>query len=425
MEVGQRGKFHYAWLILAGCCILQGASLGLVNNCAGVFFSPVCEELGFEMGELTFYRTLYALSSAAAMPVVAWLLLRADVRAVIGAAAVVYGASTAAMGLSSELWQWYAAGIFQGFSSSFLCTLPAPILLGNWFKKNTGTVIGIAAVFSGFMGMLGSAGFGFAIPAIGWRASYLLQGLLAAGLILPVAILILRYRPEDMGLHAYGEDPEEERKNQVQEQKAAAREKSQETHAGLSVLFRQPVFYMSILIYASSCAGAYLNSFLPGRGMEAGMTLSMAAMLTSLALFGNMFSKLFLGRLCDVCGVVLVFAAAAFAAAAGHLLLLSSLPAVIMTGACIYGITMPLSTVLLPLFGRIFWNGDAYGTAFSYVSMAGTLLASPFNMLFGQFYDMTGSYRMTIIVSGCLVLLTFLLVCAAGRGELRPRRQGR
>ena len=59
MEVGQRGKFHYAWLILAGCCILQGASLGLVNNCAGVFFSPVCEELGFEMGELTFYRTLY------------------------------------------------------------------------------------------------------------------------------------------------------------------------------------------------------------------------------------------------------------------------------------------------------------------------------------------------------------------------------
>ena len=123
--------------------------------------------------------------------------------------------------------------------------------------------------------------------------------------------------------------------------------------------------------------------------------------------------------------MVLVFAAAAFAAAAGHLLLLSSLPAVIMTGACIYGITMPLSTVLLPLFGRIFWKGDAYGTAFSYVSMAGTLLASPFNMLFGQFYDMTGSYRMTIIVSGCLVLLTFLLVCAAGRGELRPRRQGR
>ena len=56
METKQ--KFHYAWIILAGCCILQGASLGLVNNCAGVFFSPVCEDLGFEMGQLTFYRTL-------------------------------------------------------------------------------------------------------------------------------------------------------------------------------------------------------------------------------------------------------------------------------------------------------------------------------------------------------------------------------
>ena len=36
----KKNRLHYAWFILAGCCILQGATLGLINNCAGVFYSP-------------------------------------------------------------------------------------------------------------------------------------------------------------------------------------------------------------------------------------------------------------------------------------------------------------------------------------------------------------------------------------------------
>ena len=47
----KKNRLHYAWFILAGCCILQGATLGLINNCAGVFYSPICKELGFEMGK--------------------------------------------------------------------------------------------------------------------------------------------------------------------------------------------------------------------------------------------------------------------------------------------------------------------------------------------------------------------------------------
>lgn len=124
-------KLHYAWLILAGCCILQGASLGLINNCAGVFYSPVCEELGFEMGGFAFYKTLFSISSALALPFVAKSFRKMDVRLVISAAAVVFGGCNVAMGTFHRLWQWYAAGLIQGAASSFLCMLPAPILLGN------------------------------------------------------------------------------------------------------------------------------------------------------------------------------------------------------------------------------------------------------------------------------------------------------
>ena len=61
MEKGRK-KIHYAWFHPAGCCIMQGASLGLINNCSGVFYSPVCQDLGFEMGKFTLYRMLYSIS---------------------------------------------------------------------------------------------------------------------------------------------------------------------------------------------------------------------------------------------------------------------------------------------------------------------------------------------------------------------------
>lgn len=166
MEKGRK-KIHYAWFILAGCCIMQGASLGLINNCSGVFYSPVCQDLGFEMGKFTLYRMLYSISSALVLPFVAKSFQKLDVRAVISAAAVVFGVSNMAMGTFTELWQWYAAGMIQGIASSFLCMIAAPILLNNWFHKKAGMAVGISAAFSGLMGMMGSSALGFMIPALG------------------------------------------------------------------------------------------------------------------------------------------------------------------------------------------------------------------------------------------------------------------
>ena len=53
--------------------MMQGAGLGLISNCAGVFFSPVCNDLGFEMGKFTLFKTLSTVSQALALPYVAKL----------------------------------------------------------------------------------------------------------------------------------------------------------------------------------------------------------------------------------------------------------------------------------------------------------------------------------------------------------------
>ena len=101
-------------------------------------------------------------------------------------------------------------------------------------------------------------------------------------------------------------------------------------------------------------------------------------------------------------------------------LLLTGISWAIPAGALLYGVTLPMSSVMVPLFCRLYWKGDAYGEAFSYISMAGMLLSSPFNALFGRLYDMTGGYGLTILVSLGLMALAFVLVLLpgkAGKGE--------
>ena len=406
--MGKKQKIHYAWFILAGCCILQGASLGLINNCAGVFYSPVCQDLGFEMGKFTTYRMLFSVSSALVLPLVAKSFRKLDVRLVISAAAVVFGVCNVAMGTFHELWQWYAAGTIQGIASSFLCMVPAPILLANWFHKKTGTAVGISAAFSGLMGMIGSSALGITIPALGWRASYVIVGIASMAMILPVSVFVLRYRPEDKNMKAYGAE-EEERETEGSERTGAP------AGLGLAELLRQPVFYVALFAYACSIAGSYLNMFLTSCGLASGLPMAMAAMMTTLALLGNMSSKLVLGRSSDKYGVIRTFEVSVLISEAGHFLLFLGMSGSVMAGAFLFGITPPFSSVLLPLFCKMFWKGEEYGTAYSYVSMFGTLLASPFNTLFGKFYDMTGTYHLTIGVSGFLVFLVFVLVWAGGR----------
>ena len=394
-------KMHYAWLILIACCMMQGAGLGLVSNCAGVFFSPVCNDLGFEMGKFTLFRTLFTMAQALTMPYVAKLFRQKDVRVIVSVATVIMGGISILQGTFTSLWQFYVFGIIQGCAAAFIGVIPAPILLGNWFYKNTGTAVGISAAFSGLVGMIGSSALGVLIPAYGWRTSYMIIGVAVMVLILPFSLFVLRYKPEDKGMLPYGAD--ESYVAKADAKGAAKKEK-------FSDFAKQPIFYISLTAYACSIISSYLNSFLPSCGLEAGLPMATAALLTSLALCGNMTTKLFLGKLCDSFGVIKIFIMSILVAIAGHGLIFIGSTAPMMVGALLYGITMPLSTVLMPLFCRLFWKGDTYASAYSYVSMFGMLISAPFNTLFGTMYDKTGDYNLTIISSTAFVVVVLVMV---------------
>ena len=70
MQCSKSRSGRKAWIVLLGCCLLQGGSLGLVQNSMGVFFSAVSADLGFSLGGISLYRTICGLSSCLLLPFV-------------------------------------------------------------------------------------------------------------------------------------------------------------------------------------------------------------------------------------------------------------------------------------------------------------------------------------------------------------------
>ena len=61
-------KVHHCWWIMISCCIIMACGLGLLFNCAGIFFEPVGASLGVGRGPISFYLTLLTISMTLTLP---------------------------------------------------------------------------------------------------------------------------------------------------------------------------------------------------------------------------------------------------------------------------------------------------------------------------------------------------------------------
>lgn len=243
----KRCNIHYAWVILLGCCMLQGGTLGAVTNISGLFYVPVCTELGFSVAQLTLYRTIAGVVALFTLPMVSKLLNRYDSRIVLTVASLIFILPTICMSRFTGVMQWYIAGALQGLSSNFVSIVAAPLILTNWFQKKTGLAIGISTASSGVMGALFNYGVSAVIEKSGWRMGYLTSGLTALAIVLISTLFIIRYRPEEKGMCAYRADENEQK---LQENSGAANSWSEAER-------KQRMFMVMLAAVCAGCAGAF------------------------------------------------------------------------------------------------------------------------------------------------------------------------
>ena len=402
-------RIHRAWGMLAGCCLLQGGSLGLIHNCRGIFYDPIIRELGFGMGAFTFYVLFFGACSCLILPVVGKLFARYDSRLLLGGASFVFAGSAFCMGLFRTLPAFYIAGAFQGLAGAFLMFFPAPYILGNWFKKKTGLAVGISAAVSGFVGVVGNPLGNAIIERFGWRIGYFVFGAVSLLMMLPVSVLLLRARPEDVGLLPYGQE----------EAPDAAACPLEGVPAGEAK--RTVSFWLLIaagMLAAMECA--YYAHFTP-LGVYFGYGSSVGALLVSLSMAGNMASKVLLGHIYDRWGLGISLAVGTGVTLLGFFLLLVDSAPVRMAGAFLYGFCMAMSAIMIAISVKDVYGSRGYGDLLGYSSLVSTLGTSLNNCLIGFMVDGFGKQRGYIlslwggIVMTAVMGILFIVSIRGGR----------
>ncbi len=388
-------KIHRAWLVLLGCCFMQGGSLGVIMNTVGLFFNAVSADLGFSVGSISLYKTISGVSSCILLPFVGKVLYKFDTRKTIGACAVVMAACAALMGTFNSLPQWYIAAFIQGIASAMLLVAGAPIILANWFSEKLGLAIGISAAFSGLMGIICNIGFEKIISAYGWRMGYYVSAAVCFLMIFPMALFVIRLKPEMVGCTPYGTKKEEAKVN---------------PGVLLSPVQRFTVITLLVICVCSMqfCTG--FSTHIVNYAVSVGGTLAMGAVLVSWSMITNAAGKIALGSINDVAGLKGSCLCGFIFTIPGFLLFLFGNQAAMSAGSAFYGVAMSLALITPPLLTRKFFSDAEYPKVFSFIMMLSTLGSSFSSAVFGWMYDASGNFVSVIVL--CLVLcVIYLAMC--------------
>src|SRR5206468_3042402 len=130
-------------------------------------------------------------------------------RPVLVGSILLMAAGLVGTGLVTEPWQFYVTfGLMSGAARSALQGVIPGSLIANWFVRRRSAAYGIAAVGPPCSNLLMPLLLTALVATMGWRAGWV--GLAGVGLALGLlpALLIVRRRPEDLGLQPDG-DPGE------------------------------------------------------------------------------------------------------------------------------------------------------------------------------------------------------------------------
>lgn len=395
---------HYAWRILIACILIKLGTAGVSTAIVGNFVAPIVKEFGCEVSQFTTMISINAIAMALLYTTAARVITTKKIGLVMGIASLIEVISVALMYTYKNVYMFYFSGGLLGAAQAFTGFVAIPIVVNMWFKKKTGTVLGIIIAVGSVSTIAYTLLSAELIVRLGWRAAYLT--LACIGLIITVpAVFMFIKSPEEAGVQPYGAD--EFSNNEISGKSIS----NNETGITKKQAFHMPLFYVAWLAcilysYGSGVAGyivpfttlelAQSTSF----GAQVGVSLSLGTILCSLILgwindkFGVKAGMLW-GAVMTTCGFLLMF-------------LCYNNPNISFIASFVVGLGASMYTVQCPLLARSIVGSKHYSEIWSIMMVANSLIGGGLYSSIGKFYDNYGTFKGAFIMVIVLFILAFI-----------------
>ncbi|UZE47988.1 MFS transporter [Rhodopseudomonas sp. P2A-2r] len=415
-----RLPFFYGWIVIAVTFVTMAIGVN-ARTSFSLFFPPIIEEFGWERGVTAGAFSFGFLISAIMSPLMGRLMDRAGPRAVMELGVALMAAGLLLAPLTTKPWHLYLTiGVLVGAGSVCLGYSGQSLFLPNWFIRKRGLAIGVAFAGVGIGSITVLPWVQHMIEQSGWRTACTTIGILVLVVLLPINLL-LRKRPQDMGLQPDGDDAPT----------AAFKPVSNVVdHAWVSVdwtlrrAMRTARFWWLALglfggLYAWYAVQVHQTKYLIDIGFSPGVA---AWALGMVSLFG-VPGQILLGHLSDRIGrewiwtVSSVGFAICFAALIG-LEYAPSLPLVyvmvISQGLLGYGVTSIMGAVVAEIF-----HGEHFGSIFGTLMLAALAGGAAGPLVTGIIHDICGTYTPAFAIGIVVSAVATTAIWMASPGKVR------
>jgi MFS family permease len=195
---------HYAWVIVAVTFAVAVVTAG-VRSTPGVLIVPLEEEFHWSRATISFALGINLLLFGAIGPFAAALMDRFGARRTITLALAITAMSVVLTPTMSQPWQLILLwGVVVGLSAGFVGGFLAAYIAGRWFRAREGLVVGLLTAANAAGQLVFLPTMASLVTHSGWRMMSLVLGG-AVIVFLPLPALLMRNRPEDVGLRPYGD----------------------------------------------------------------------------------------------------------------------------------------------------------------------------------------------------------------------------
>ena len=198
---GDQPFFYYGWMIVIVMASAGAVSMAMGSLNFGLFIKPMGDELGIGRAYFGWAQTARQVSSSVTSPTVGWLLDRFGSRILLPVAAIVTGGAMITLAFISS--NWHLVALFAvmglvGMSGPGALVTSVPIL--KWFVRRRGAAVAFVGLGIPVGAMIFVPLTQYFIDAWGWRTAWIVLAILGISIIVPLSLVFLRRRPEDMDL---------------------------------------------------------------------------------------------------------------------------------------------------------------------------------------------------------------------------------
>ncbi|MBP2231046.1 MFS family permease [Azospirillum agricola] len=200
-----RRNIHYGWAVVGVTFLTMLVSAGAVGA-PGVLLLPLQREFGWSTADISVALAIRLLLFGLMGPFAAALINRHGVkRMVLSSLTLVSAGLLLSLGMS-EVWQLILLwGVVVGFGTGLTAMVLGATVATRWFSQRRGLVVGLLTASSATGQLVFMPLLSMLTERMGWRVALAL--LCALLWVAALAVLaLMRDRPSDLGLAAYGEE---------------------------------------------------------------------------------------------------------------------------------------------------------------------------------------------------------------------------